>query len=134
MISGQGGFLAPDLTSYAARLSADDVRAKVVNPDKHLDPRRGMVDLVLGDSTRLSGFVRNEDNFSLQVQSLDGVFHLLNKSDIRTQTYTGKSGMPTDYGSTLSAAEVNDIVSYLLRVSSSEDTQKKDNQLADHDE
>jgi cytochrome c oxidase cbb3-type subunit III len=133
-MSGEGGFLAPDLTSYAERLSVDEIRAKITNPDKGLDPRKGMVELVLSDSSKLAGFVRNEDNFSLQVQSPDGVFHLLNKADLRTQTYTGTSGMPTDYGSTLSAAEVNDIVSYLLRVSSSQDTQKKDNQLADHDE
>jgi cytochrome c oxidase cbb3-type subunit 3 len=134
LASGQGGFSASDLTSYAARLGVEEVRERVVHPDKGLDPRKGTVEVVLRDSSKLSGLVRNEDNFSLQVQSADGVFHLLNKSDIRTQAYTGKSGMPTDYGSTLSAAEVNDIVSYLLRISGPEDAQKKDDQSADHDE
>jgi cytochrome c oxidase cbb3-type subunit III len=134
LVSGQGGVFAADLTTYAARLDAEEVRVRIVNPDKDLDPRRGMVDVVLGDSTRLSGFARNEDNFSLQLQTPDGVFYLLNKSDIRTQTYTGKSGMPANYGSTLSAEELNDIVSYMLRVSLSENKKKPDNNSGDRDE
>jgi cytochrome c oxidase cbb3-type subunit III len=131
---GQGGFFAEDLTSYASRMNADDVRAKILNPDRDLDPRRGMVNVVLVDSSTLSGTVRNEDNFSLQLQTLDGVFHLVNKTDIRTQTYAGKSAMPSDYGSTLSPAELNDLVSYLLRVSKSKNKQSAENQLEDGDE
>ena len=134
LVRGQGGVFAADLTTYAARLDAEEVRIRIVNPDKDLDPRRGMVDVVLRDSTRLSGFARNEDNFSLQLQTPDGVFYLLNKSDIRTQTYTGKSGMPANYGSTLSAEELNDIVSYMLHVSGSENKKKPDNNSGDHDE
>lgn len=134
LVDGQGGFLAPDLTSYAARQGADEVRAKIVNPDKDLDPRKGIVDVVLRDSAKVSGAVRSEDNFSLQLQTQDGVFHLLNKSDIQTQTYAGRSGMPTNYGSTLSAAELNDIVSYMLRVSGSENMRKPDKSVGDHDE
>lgn len=131
VVSGQGGVCASDLTTYAARLSADEVRIRIVNPDKDLDPRRGMVDVVLRDSKTISGFPRNEDNFSLQLQTQDGVFHLLNKSDIRTQTYAGKSGMPANYGSTLSTEELNDIVSYLLHVSGSQNRKKTDNKTWD---
>lgn len=134
MISGQGGFFAQDLTSYAARLDAEEVRAKIVNPDKDLDPRRGLVNVTLHDSTALSGIVRNEDNFSLQLQTLDGVFHLLNKSDIQTQTYAGRSAMPPNYGSTLSSSELDDVVSYLLYASRSENTRKTENLLEDGDD
>lgn len=134
MVSGQGGFFALDLTSYAARLDAEEVRAKIVNPDKDLDPRRGLVNVTLHDSTALSGIVRNEDNFSLQLQTLDGVFHLLNKSDIQTQTYAGRSAMPPNYGSTLSSSELNDVVSYLLHASRSENTRKTENPLEDGDD
>lgn len=134
MVSGQGGFLAQDLTSYASRLDADEVRAKIVTPDKDLDPRRGLVNATLHDSAVLSGMVRNEDNFSLQLQTPDGVFHLLNKSDIQTQTYAGRSAMPQEYGSALSQAELNDVVSYLLHVSRSENTHKAENNSEDRDD
>ena len=117
MVGGQGGFFGPDLTAYAARLDAEQVRSNIVNPNKDLDPRHGLVSVTLNDSTSLSGLARNEDNFSLQLQTPDGVFHLLNKSDIRAQTYAGRSAMPSDYRSTLTANELNDLVSYLLRVS-----------------
>jgi putative heme-binding domain-containing protein len=134
MVSGQGGFFARDLTSYAARMNADEVREKIVNPDKDFDARRGTVTVILVDSSTLSGVVRSEDNFSLQLQTPDGLFHLLTKSEIRTQTYAGKSGMPKDYGATLSPAELNDLVSYLLRASRSKNKKNADEDFDDGDE
>lgn len=124
MVSGQGGFFARDLTAYAAGMDADKVRAAIVNPGKDLDPRRGLVTVTLADSGVLSGLARNEDNFSLQLQAPDGVFHLINKSEIRALTYVGQSLMPSDYAFTLSSAELNDLVSYLLRTSRSEKTRR----------
>ena len=114
MVSGQGGFFGQDLTAYATTRGADDIRAGIVTPDRNLDPRRGSATVVLADSTTLSGMARNEDNFSLQLQTPDGVFHLLNKSDIKDLTYAGRSPMPSDYGATLSPVEINDLVSFLL--------------------
>jgi len=131
MVSGQGGFFAQDLTAYAARMGADAVRAAVVNPNKDLDPRRGLLTVILTNSTTLSGVARNEDNFSLQLQTPDGLFHLLNKADIRTLTYAGRSAMPSDYGSTLSPVELNDVVSYLLHESRSENMPKAENNPED---
>ena len=134
MIGGQGGFFGQDLTSYATRMSADDIRSVVVTPDKDLDPRHGLVTVVLADSTTLSGMARNEDNFSLQLQTPDGVFHLLNKSDIKDLTYTGRSAMPSDYGAILSAVELNDLVSYLLDTSRPASGQKAENNRKEPDE
>ena len=134
MVNGQGGFYASDLTAYAARISADEVRAGIVDPNKDLDPRRGLVTVSLADSTSLVGLVRNQDNFSLQLQTPDGVFHLLNKSDIHSLTYEGRSAMPSDYGAILSREELNDLVSYLLRTSRSENSPKTKNNPEDGDE
>jgi cytochrome c oxidase cbb3-type subunit III len=134
MANGQGGFFGKDLTFYASRMNADEVRTRVVAPDKYLDARHGMVTVVLSDSVTISGMVRNEDNFSLQVQTPDGAFHLLNKSDIRSKTYAGRSAMPSDYASRLSAKDLNDLVSYLLRVAKSRGKPKADNEMEDGDE
>ena len=134
MIGGQGGFFARDLSTYAARLGAQQVGDKIVNPDKDLDPRRGQVTVVLRDSRTISGAVRNEDNFSLQLQTPDGAFHLLNKSDLQSQTYVGKSAMPANFGTTLSPAELNDIVSYLLRTSEPQQTNKPIDNSEDRDD
>jgi hypothetical protein len=62
------------------------------------------------------GIVRNEDNFSLQLQSVDGTFHLLQKSDILKVEPHAKPLMPTDYGLTLTPAQLDDLVGYLMTV------------------
>jgi hypothetical protein len=49
------------------------------------------------------------------LQSLDGIFHLLAKSDLEHLEYQPKSLMPSEYGSVLSASELDDLVSYLIR-------------------
>lgn len=134
MVGGRGGFFAVDLTAYAARLSADDVRQAIVDPNKNLDPRRGLVTVTLADSSTLSGVARNQDNFSLQLQTPDGRFHLLNKADIRTVAYEGRSLMPADYASTLSPAELNDLVSYLLRAAKSGDPKKGQREYEDDED
>lgn len=134
MISGQGGFFGQDLTAYGTRMGAEDIRSAIVNPNKDLDPRRGLATVVLADSTTLSGMARNEDNFSLQLQTPDGAFHLLNKSDIKDLTYTGRSPMPSDYGAILSSEELNDLVSYLLRTSRSVSVRKAQSHHEDPEE
>ena len=100
-IAGQGGFFAPDLTTYDGRLDGNELRTKILSPDQELDPRRGLVHAVLSDGAELTGAVRNEDNFSIQLQTSDETFHLLSKSEVRSQTYVGASGMPRDYGEKL---------------------------------
>lgn len=134
MVGGQGGFFGQDLSKYAGKRSAEDIRAAIVNPNKDLDPRRGLVTVEFADSSRLSGLARNEDNFSLQLQTADGTFHLLNKADIRTQKYEGKSPMPADYSATLSKAELGDLVSFLIRAASADKGNQGKNADDDYDE
>jgi cytochrome c oxidase cbb3-type subunit III len=71
----------------------------------------------LADATVLSGVPRNEDNFSLQMQTDDGKFHFLDKSKIVSLTRSTASAMPADYGKTLSSTQLNDLMSYLVTVS-----------------
>jgi cytochrome c oxidase cbb3-type subunit III len=134
MIGGQGGFWGQDLTTYAARMNADELRGRILHPGKDYDARRGLVQVTLANSRTFSGVVRNEDNFSLQLQTADGVFHLLSKSDVRSQTYMGHSPMPSDYSSILSAVELNDLVSYLLRTAGSGNEHKPNHGPEDGDE
>jgi hypothetical protein len=104
-------------------LDGSELRSKILSPDQELDPRRGLVHAVFSNGAELTGAVRNEDNFSIQLQTSDGTFHLLSKPEVRSLTYLGASGMPRDYGSTLTPAELNDVISFLLR-SVSEHTQQ----------
>ena len=62
----------------------------------------------------MTGVLRNDDNFSLQFQTPDGAFHSVLKSDVASVAYSKTPLMPTNYGTTLSATELNDLVSFLM--------------------
>jgi cytochrome c oxidase cbb3-type subunit 3 len=115
MVQGKGGFIGPDLSVYAAASSADEIERAIVSPGGR-DPSRarGVVTITLHDGKRLQGIIRNEDNFSVQVQSLDGSFHLVQKSEVGEITRSQESLMPADYAKTLSPSQLDDLVSYLM--------------------
>ena len=46
---------------------------------------------------KVVGRIRNEDNFSLQLQTLDGTFHFVIKSDLEGLEYNSQPLMPSDY-------------------------------------
>jgi cytochrome c oxidase cbb3-type subunit 3 len=115
MISGLGGFIGADLTSYGSNRSAKEIRTAITDPNKDLEPRERTLLVTTREGRQFTGMARNEDNFSLQLQSLDGTFHLLSKKDLEHFEYLPKSLMPSDYGSVLSATELDDLMSYLVR-------------------
>ena len=73
------------------------------------------------DGTKLGGAVRNEDNFSIQLQSPDGTLHFLVKSELASLEYQSLAPMPTDYGTKLSSKDLDDLVSYLHSLRSADD-------------
>lgn len=126
--AGRGGFIAPDLSAYGQTHSADKIRAAIINPAER-DSIRSVVTATTANGERYPGIVRNEDNFSLQLQSSDGAFHFFSKADLKTIERAEGSIMPSDYATRLSAAELNDLVSYLLslgRTSAPADSRRED--------
>jgi cytochrome c oxidase cbb3-type subunit 3 len=116
MVQGTGGFLGPDLSDYGESHSAADVRSAIVSADKRPGIRKGLAKATTKDGRQISGLVRNEDNFSVQIQALDGTFHLLEKSSLSELTFDSAPVMPSDYDSRLSQSELDQLVGYLLSV------------------
>jgi len=116
MANGKGGFIGSDLSSYSAPRSADDIRSMITDPDKNPDPRRRSVIVTTMAGKKQAGVLRNEDNFSMQIQSPDGAFHLFTKSEVKSVEYQARGLMPGDYGSRLSREELDDLVSYLMTI------------------
>jgi cytochrome c oxidase cbb3-type subunit 3 len=110
----------PICRSMSAAFGPGEIREAILKPDRDLDPRRGAATVVLGNSTTIMGIPRNEDNFSLQLQTSDGTFHLLNKAKIKSITYLGATGMPIDYASSLTPTELDDLVRFLINAARSE--------------
>lgn len=115
MLAGKGGFIGSDLSGFAVAHSAEEIRGTIVRPNEKPLPGEQVVSVETVAGQRLSGLIRNEDNFSLQLQGTDGEFHLLMKSQITKVDRTGRSLMPVDYGTRLSSAELDDLVSYIAR-------------------
>jgi cytochrome c oxidase cbb3-type subunit III len=115
MVAGEGGFIASDLSDYAQSHTIEQIRNAIVDPAND-DKQVRLVTATLRDGAKFEGRVRDEDNFSIQLQTLDGTFHFLSRSEIDKIEPGLHSLMPSDYGSRLDPRELNDLVSYLLNV------------------
>jgi cytochrome c oxidase cbb3-type subunit III len=113
MVAGEGGFIGPDLTAYSQTHTVEKIKAAITNPSER-EPTGRNVTAVANDGTHYEGLVVNEDNFSLQLQSTDGVFHFFSKADLKKINRAKASIMPADYGIRLSGSQLNDLVSFLI--------------------
>jgi cytochrome c oxidase cbb3-type subunit III len=126
MANGKGGFIASDLSAYAAGKTPADIGNVIIEPNKNLDPRKRTVVVKTADGTTHTGVARNEDNFSLQLQTLDGRFHFFDKSELQNVEHQPGSLMPTDYKSRLTGQELDNLVSYLMRIARHHPQQDQD--------
>ena len=131
MVQGAGGFLSRDLSAYGATLSPAEIRANLLRARSSTDRADKMAVVTLRDSRKFTGVIRNEDNFSMQLQSLDGAFHFLNRSDVAQLEFLPEPIMPADYGTTLKPAELDDLVNYLVSAAKGGSKEKKINWEAD---
>jgi putative heme-binding domain-containing protein len=113
MIDGAGGFLGPDLSNYGAVTSVAEMREQIMNHDQL--PRARTMVVSTRDGSSLSGFARNEDNFSLQLQTLDGKFHFLDKSAVISVDQSPAANV-ADVEKKLSKSDLDALISYLVRV------------------
>jgi putative heme-binding domain-containing protein len=114
MVTGKGGFIASDLSAYARTHPAEQIRGAITSPGSA--PQARLITATTRGGGKVVGRIRNEDNFSLQLQTLDGTFYSVSKSDLEGLQYNAQSLMPADYGSRLSPDELNDLVSYLMKL------------------
>jgi putative heme-binding domain-containing protein len=115
MILGHGGFLGPDLTDLASSRTVKQLRQAVLNPGElTIDGFKG-VTVVLRDGRRISGVAKNSSDYSMDVLDASGDLHLLETSDVRSTQFANKSLMPDNYSTTLSSAELNNLIAFLSR-------------------
>lgn len=114
MMKGKGGFIAGSLTNYARNRAPAAVLEAITNPDTPLVPSSRVATVTTKAGNNLTGVMRNEDNFTLALQTEDGRYHLLSKNEVSDVQYADHSLMPHDYGTKLSSKELNDIVSFLV--------------------
>jgi cytochrome c oxidase cbb3-type subunit 3 len=119
MVNGEGGFIAADLSTYGDGMTAASLRSAIVNPDQNLPATSKVVEIRTLSGQRVSGLVREEDNFTITLQTEDGRFHMYTKAKLASVVHTSHSIMPADYGSKLSSKELDDLVGFLMTNASS---------------
>ena len=112
MVKGKGGFIGGDLSFYGAEARPDQIRGIIVDPEKNLPPEKKATTVVTNTGQTITGMVRGNNNFSLSLQTPDGAFHFLQKTDLTRIDLGSRSLMPA---SKLEGKEVDDLVSYLLQ-------------------
>ncbi|HXE10575.1 MAG TPA: c-type cytochrome [Bryobacteraceae bacterium] len=115
MVDGKGGFIAADLSGYGSSHSPEAIRKAILEPNADLDRRTQIATVMAKDGKKYTGMARNEDNFSIQLQTPDGVFHLFEKADIASFHYQPRTLMPDSYGTRLTKKEIDDLVGYLAK-------------------
>lgn len=128
MVAGKGGFIASDLSIYARTHTVEQIRNEITKPAASNDRQARVVTATIRNGEKYTGRIRNEDNFSLQLQTLDGTFLFLSKAELETLEFSSQSLMPSDYGSTLSSRELDDIVSYLMNTAGAKNSQSPKNE------
>jgi putative heme-binding domain-containing protein len=116
MAQGKGGFIASDLSYSEPNTSADRLREVILDPVNSLPAQKKAVTLTTTDGQKYAGALRTQDNFSISIQTMDSAFHYFPKSQLASIEIGARSLMPDDYRSRLSDSEVNDLVSYLIRI------------------
>ena len=115
MISGQGGFLGSDLSAFGQSLTPAEIRNAITGQTPtSTGPKTATAITMAGQ--QITGVVRNEDNFSIQLQTSDGKFHFVTKSELRELRYDKGQTMPSDYGQRLTPQELDDLAKYLHTV------------------
>jgi PQQ-dependent dehydrogenase (methanol/ethanol family) len=115
MLRGYGGILGPDLTNLARQRRLSQIQQALQHPETLTASGFRPMTVQLRGGHSLSGIVKNESNYDLQLQSADGSLRLLSKSEIESATREPKSLMPA-----VSAAprEMRDLLAFLTRLTS----------------
>jgi putative heme-binding domain-containing protein len=82
MVHGKGSSERPDLSDVGSRMTAEEIRNVLLHPDQHFTTGYGLVTVTLRNGQTLRAFARGRTNFDLQLEDLDGAFHLLQSQDI----------------------------------------------------
>ena len=109
---GDGGRMGPDLTNIGKIRSAQHMRQAITDPDADVRQRYWAVNLITDEGKSMSGFLMNEDTWSVQFIDLAGQLQSIPKSGLKDFKVEKTSKMPS-FKSRFSVKELDDVVAYL---------------------
>ncbi len=82
MVNGTGSPIGPDLSDIGERRKLREIEQALNDPGASIAPGFAVVTVKLRDGRMVRGFIKNQSNFDLQVQSFDGRFHLFRRAQV----------------------------------------------------
>ena len=115
----KGSRLGPDLSGIGTWRVAETLEKAVADPHASIAPENRFVRAVTRSGAVIEGRRLNEDTHTIQLIDRNERLISLDKSEVRELTLVTGSAMPS-YRGKLSAAEMADLVSYLLTLKGSQ--------------
>ncbi|HYM10159.1 MAG TPA: PQQ-dependent dehydrogenase, methanol/ethanol family, partial [Bryobacterales bacterium] len=113
-VGGAGRPVGPDLSTLAQERTQSQIEQALRSPGRQPTPGYRVVTVRLRNGQTLRGFARNESNYDLQLQDLDGNFHLLARNEITAERREEKSLMPPVQAT---RSQMENLLAYLTRLS-----------------
>jgi len=111
-IDGEGRRLGPDLSDVGRVRAPEHLRAAIIDPGADVRERYWVVNLKTKNGSSQTGFLMNEDTYSVQFMDLSEQLHSVTKADLADFTIEKVSKMPS-YKDNLEARQLDDLVAYL---------------------
>jgi PQQ-dependent dehydrogenase (methanol/ethanol family) len=113
MVDGRGKPVGPDLSVLGRRMTPDEIQAVLLHPGEHITFGYQLVTVRLRDGSSIRGFARGRSNYDIQLQDLQGRFHMIEEGQI--------SAVHDEKGSVMEplaarAEELQDLIAYLSRL------------------
>jgi len=115
MIGGHGGVAGPDLSNVGGERTLASIRDSLTKPRLQIPRGYQPVEVVAIDGRKIAGIAKNNDNFSLQLLDSQDRLQLFTSDELREITYKRESLMPSDYGTVLVPAELQDLLAFVSR-------------------
>jgi alcohol dehydrogenase (cytochrome c) len=113
MVKGRGAILGPDLSNLGREARLAQIETALRDPAALPAPGYKLVSVRLRSGETIRGLAKNESNYDLQLEALDGTLHLISLGDIAEETTESKRLMqPVD----ASSDEMRDLVAFLARL------------------
>ena len=113
LLGRPGDVAGPDLSDLGAQRTREQIERSISDPAGEITAGYRLASLMLADGEKLRGFIRNESNFSLQLQIPDGRLRFLRREEIAELSREKGSLMPRIE---IGAAERRDLLAYLTRL------------------
>jgi cytochrome c oxidase cbb3-type subunit 3 len=128
VVKGKGGLVGPDLTNLAGTRKTTSIVDALTKPLHRVFGDGGAIPKILipnttyqpvrvtaADGKTITGVLKNEDSYSLQVMGTDNQLHMFDRAKVKI-VYEAKSLMPTDYDKRLTPDEFKNLLAYLTRL------------------